>query len=68
MTDIAEPSVMTLPAISRGRDRHWRPCRLEAASLEQVTDRLEQYRQFREARLGRLDEHPRETGQGQDHD
>ena len=72
VNEIAAPFAMTLPAvskhlkvleraglISRGRDRQWRPCRLEAAPLEKATDWLEQYRQFWEDRFSRLDEHLR---------
>ena len=78
VTELAEPFAMTLPAISkhlkvleraglisRGRDRQWRPCRLEAAPLEKATDWLEQYRQFWEERFSRLDEHLREIQKGQ---
>ncbi len=73
VNEIAAPFAMTLPAvskhlkvleraglISRGRDRQWRPCRLEAAPLKKATDWLEEYRQFWEDRFSRLDEHLRE--------
>lgn len=78
VTELAEPFAMTLPAISkhlkvleraglisRGRNAQWRPCRLEAAPLEDVTDWLEQYRRFWEDRFGRLDDHLREIQKGQ---
>ncbi len=91
VNEIAAPFAMTLPAvskhlkvleraglISRGRNRQWRPCRLEAAPLGRATDWLEQYRQFWEARFSRLDEllqdiqaqasQTQETEKGQDHD
>ena len=78
VTELAEPFAMTLPAISkhlkvleraglisRGRNAQWRPCRLEAAPLGDVTDWLEQYRQFWEERFSRLDEHLRDIQKGQ---
>jgi DNA-binding transcriptional ArsR family regulator len=73
VTELAAPHAMTLPAISkhlkvleraglisRGRDAQWRPCRLEAAPLKDVTSWLERYRQFWDASWTRLDEHLRE--------
>jgi DNA-binding transcriptional ArsR family regulator len=81
VTELAEPFAMTLPAISkhlkvleraglisRGRNAQWRPCRLEAAPLEDVTNWLEQYRQFWEERFSRLDDHLRDMQKGQDRD
>ena len=82
VTELAAPFAMTLPAISkhlkvleraglisRGRNAQWRPCRLEAAPLGDVTQWLEQYRQFWEDRFARLDDHLREIQKGQqDHD
>jgi DNA-binding transcriptional ArsR family regulator len=78
VTELAQPFAMTLPAISkhlkvleraglisRGRNAQWRPCRLEAAPLGEVTDWLEQYRQFWEDRFSRLDDHLREIQKGQ---
>src|SRR5690606_30856190 len=41
--------------IARGREAQWRPCRLEAAPLEQAADWLDGYRRFWEQRLDRLD-------------
>ena len=68
MTELAQPFAMTLPAvtkhlkvleraglISRGREAQWRPCRLEAKPLQEASDWVEQYHQFWEARLNRLD-------------
>lgn len=81
VNELAEPFAMTLPAvskhlkvleraglISRGRDRQWRPCRLEAAPLGKATDWLEQYRQFWEERFSQLDEHLRDIQKGQQRD
>ena len=66
--DLAKPFDMTLPAVSkhlkvleraglvqRGREAQWRPCRLHAKPLRQVADWVEQYRQFWEQRLDRLE-------------
>ncbi|HKB60328.1 MAG TPA: metalloregulator ArsR/SmtB family transcription factor [Gallionellaceae bacterium] len=41
--------------ISRGRHAQWRPCRLEAAPLQEAADFIEQYRQFWEQSFDRLD-------------
>src|SRR5213594_4391125 len=73
VTELAEPFTMSLPAISkhlkvleragliaRGREAQWRPCRLEAAPLEQAADWLEHYRRFWDQSLGRLDDYLRE--------
>src|SRR5438874_3143561 len=68
VTELAKPFDMTLPAvskhlsvlenaglISRGRDAQWRPARLEAEPLREVSDWVERYRRFWEARFVRLD-------------
>lgn len=68
VTEIAKPFRMSLPAvskhlgvlenaglISRGREAQWRPARLEAAPLREVSDWVERYRQFWDARFDRLD-------------
>jgi len=68
VTDLAEPFDISLPAISkhlkvlenagliaRGRDAQWRPCRLEAEPLREVSDWVEHYRRFWEASFDRLD-------------
>ena len=70
VSELAEPFEMTLPAISkhlkvleragliaRGRDAQWRPCRLEAQRLKEVSDWLEHYRKFWEASLDRLEDY-----------
>ncbi|MFI7546482.1 ArsR/SmtB family transcription factor [Actinoplanes sp. NPDC049599] len=59
VNELAEPFAMTLPAISkhlkvleraglisRGRQAQWRPCRLEADSLREVSEWVGRYRQF----------------------
>src|ERR1700734_3512113 len=68
VTELAEPFEMSLPAISkhlkvlehagliaRGREAQWRPCRLEAGPLKDVSDWLEHYRRFWEESFDRLD-------------
>src|SRR5213592_2786675 len=59
VTELAAPFAMTQPAISkhlkvleraglvsRGRDRQWRPARLEAEPLKEVAEWAEQYQRF----------------------
>lgn len=41
--------------ISRSRHAQWRPCRLEAAPLQEAADFIEQYRRFWEQSFDRLD-------------
>lgn len=68
VTELAQPFAMSLPAVSkhlkvlekaglvsRGRDAQWRPVRLDAGPLKDVTDWLEPYRQLWEERLDRLE-------------
>ena len=70
VTELAEPFDMSLPAvtkhlkvleraglISRGRHAQWRPCKLEAQPLQDATGWMEQYRQFWEARVDRLEDY-----------
>src|SRR5438105_1383272 len=67
VTELAEPFQMTLPAVSkhlkvleraglvaRGRERQWRPARLEAGPLRDVAEWTEQYRRFWEESYDRL--------------
>jgi len=46
--------------ITQGRKAQWRPCRLEAAPLKDVSEWLERYRHLWEERLDRLDDYLRE--------
>ncbi len=68
--ELARPFKMTLPAvtkhlkvlqraglISQGRQAQWRPCRLRAAPLKKASDWIEQYRQFWEESLDRLEQY-----------
>ncbi|GAA0537183.1 metalloregulator ArsR/SmtB family transcription factor [Paractinoplanes ferrugineus] len=69
---LAEPFDMTLPAISkhlkvleraglisRGREKQWRPCRLEAEPLRAATEWMSRYREFWESSFDKLDVHLR---------
>jgi DNA-binding transcriptional ArsR family regulator len=73
VSDLAAPFQMTLPAISkhlkvlaraglieRSREAQWRPCKLRAAPLKRASSWIEQYRQFWEERLERLDDYLQE--------
>jgi DNA-binding transcriptional ArsR family regulator len=73
VTDLAEPFEMSMPAISkhlkvleraglvaRSREAQWRPCRLEAAPLQDVAAWVENYRSIWEQRFDRLDAYLRE--------
>src|SRR5271169_2536777 len=68
VTELAEPFDMSLPAISkhlkvleraglitRSREAQWRPCRLEAAPLKDVSKWIEHYRIFWEQSIDRLE-------------
>jgi DNA-binding transcriptional ArsR family regulator len=68
VTDLAAPFDMSLPAVSkhlkvleragliaRGRAAQWRPCRLHAEPLKEVSEWIEHYRRFWEQSLDRLE-------------
>jgi DNA-binding transcriptional ArsR family regulator len=68
VTELAEPFDMSLPAVSkhlkvlervgliaRNREAQWRRCRLDAAPLRDVSQWIDQYREFWEERLDRLE-------------
>jgi DNA-binding transcriptional ArsR family regulator len=70
VTELAEPFDISLPAVSkhlkvleragliaRGRERQWRPARLQAGPLREVADWTERYRRFWEESYDRLDEY-----------
>jgi len=74
VTQLAEPFAMSLPAISkhlkvleragliaRGREAQWRPCRLKASPLKDVSDWVEHYRRFWTESFDRLDDYLREV-------
>src|SRR5437773_11156657 len=69
-TELATPFEMSLPAVSkhlkvleragliaRGRERQWRPARLEAGPLKEVAAWTERCRRFWEESYDRLDEY-----------
>jgi DNA-binding transcriptional ArsR family regulator len=73
VTQLAEPFAMSMPAISkhlkvleraglirRGREAQWRPCRLEAAPLQEIAGWIESYRRFWEESFDRLDDYLRQ--------
>jgi DNA-binding transcriptional ArsR family regulator len=82
VTELAKPFNMSLPAISkhlkvleraglitRGRDAQWRPCRLKAGPLKDVSDWVAHYRRFWEESFDRLDEYLQELqGKGKNND
>jgi DNA-binding transcriptional ArsR family regulator len=66
--DLAEPFSISAPSITkhlkvleraglitRSRDAQWRPCRLEATPLRDVSDWVENYRRFWEQSMSRLE-------------
>jgi DNA-binding transcriptional ArsR family regulator len=68
VTELAAPFSMSMPAVSkhlkvleraglvaRGKEAQWRPCRLEAAPLQEADAWIEQYRRMWEERFDRLD-------------
>ena len=46
--------------IAQGRQKQWRPCRLQPAPLKHAADWVDQYRQLWEQRLDRLEDYLRE--------
>src|SRR6202162_1931481 len=73
VTEVSKPFDMSMPAVSkhlkvlehagliaRGREAQWRPCRLEAGPLKDVSEWLDHYRVIWEQRLDRLDDYLRE--------
>jgi DNA-binding transcriptional ArsR family regulator len=74
VTELAAPFKMTLPAVSkhlkvleraglieRRREAQWRPARLEAGPLKDISHWVEEYRQFWEQRFDRLDSYLRKV-------
>jgi DNA-binding transcriptional ArsR family regulator len=71
--ELAEPFDISMPAVSkhlkvleraglitRGRDAQWRPCRLEPAPLNDVSDWVDRHRRIWEDRFDRLDSYLQE--------
>ena len=79
--ELSAPFAMSGPAVSkhlrvleragliaRGREAQWRPCRLEAAPLEEVAEWAEHYRRFWDASYERLDDYVRQLQRENDDD
>lgn len=77
VNELAAPFDISLPAISRhlkvlehaglisrGQKAQWRPCRLEAAPLEEVADWVAYYQTFWNDSFDRLEDHLREIQKG----
>jgi DNA-binding transcriptional ArsR family regulator len=71
--ELAEPFDITPPAVTKhlkvlqragliaqGREKQWRPCRLQPQPLKEAADWVETYRQLWEQRLDRLEDYLRE--------
>lgn len=69
VTELAKPFDLSLPGISKhlkvlqraglitqGRNAQWRPCRLEARRLKEVSDWVGEYQRFWEESFERLDD------------
>jgi DNA-binding transcriptional ArsR family regulator len=78
VNELAEPFDMTLQAISkhlkvleraglitRGRNAQYRPCRLEAASLDGAVDWIERHREIWRERFDHLEHHLRDIQRAQ---
>jgi DNA-binding transcriptional ArsR family regulator len=72
VTELSAPFAMSMPAVSRhlkvlehaglitqGRQAQWRPCRLNAGPLKDVSDWVEHYRDCWEQSFDRLDDYLR---------
>jgi DNA-binding transcriptional ArsR family regulator len=70
--ELSAPFAMSGPAVSkhlrvleraglitRGREAQWRPCRLDATPLREVTEWAEEYRRFWDASFDRLEAYVR---------
>jgi DNA-binding transcriptional ArsR family regulator len=79
--ELSAPFAMSGPAVSkhlrvleragliaRGREAQWRPCRLEAAPLEEVAEWADRYRRFWDASYERLDDYVRQLQRENDDD
>jgi DNA-binding transcriptional ArsR family regulator len=77
--ELSAPFTMSGPAVSkhlrvleragliaRGRQAQWRPCRLDAAPLRQVSEWAENYRRFWDASYARLDEYVQQMKENDD--
>ncbi len=77
VSELAEPYDMSMAAvskhlkvlekaglISRGKEAQWRPCKLEAAPMREVSDWVENYRRFWDESLDRLGDYLAELQKG----
>jgi DNA-binding transcriptional ArsR family regulator len=77
VNELAEPLPLSLPGVSKhlkvlqraglvaqGRKAQWRPCRLEARPLKEVSDWVGRYRRHWEESFDRLDDYLRELQAG----
>lgn len=73
VAELAAPFVISPPAVTKhlkvlqraglivqGREKQWRPCRLQPEPLKEAADWVGQYRQLWEQRLDRLEDYLRE--------
>lgn len=73
VSELAEPFAITPPAVTKhlkvlqragliaqGREKQWRPCRLQPQPLKDAAGWVETYRQLWEQRLDRLEDYLRE--------
>ena len=78
VNQLAEPFRMSLPAVSKhlkvleraglitqGREAQWRPRKLQAAPLKDVSEWVERYRALWEERLNRLDDYLQQLQAGE---
>jgi DNA-binding transcriptional ArsR family regulator len=81
VTELAEPFEISLPAVtkhlqvleraglvSRSRHAQWRPCKLEAEPLRAASSWIDEYRQYWEASLDRLESYLQELQKEQPDD
>lgn len=75
--ELAEPYDMSMAAVSkhikvlekaglitRGKEAQWRPCRLDAAPMQEVADWVGSYRRFWDQSLDRLEDYLAELQNG----
>jgi DNA-binding transcriptional ArsR family regulator len=81
VSELAEPFKLSLPGVSKhlkvlqkaglvtqGRRAQWRPCRLQPGRLKEVSDWVNDYRQFWEESYDRLDDYLKELQKEKKHD
>ncbi|HEY8286937.1 MAG TPA: metalloregulator ArsR/SmtB family transcription factor [Chloroflexota bacterium] len=81
VNELAAPFALSLPGVSKhlkvlqraglitqGRKAQWRPCRLEAGPLKDVSDWVEHYRRFWEESFDRLADYLRELQEEKESD